>query len=354
MTRKRTINKLSWVINSECNLNCVHCYPSSDTEPKKKMEKDFFDYFRANTDGVKFKRIFVSGGEPILDRQFLKYVELAKELGDKVFICSNGTLLTSELVTELASKKVAGIVLSLQALSESECLEVYGVSDIFCKVKNIIPIIQKCKLDLSIEMTIMKHTYQNIEKFVSTFRNMGVNSFSFKRLVKVGRACMNDVELTPEENYKALIRIFNLHLQSKDISINVHDPLYGTLVYDYYKDKKDLKNYDRLMSGYSCRAGARWIGIDPSGNVSPCPLMLYQGIIIGNVLEKPLIKILDESKTMLQLQESRLIGDNTCKYGAVCFGCKVASIEHSGNMFAKDPMCIFEDCKCPAVKREVV
>lgn len=45
-------------------------------------------------------------------------------------------------------------------------------------------------------------------------------------------------------------------------------------------DKNGLKRY------WGCSAGIEWIGIDHEGNVSPCPLLGYAGLTIGNIKEK--------------------------------------------------------------------
>ena len=66
-------------------------------------------------------------------------------------------------------------------------------------------------------------------------------------------------------------------------------------------NQKRINTYLEKNYAYGCKAGTHWIGIDSLGNVSPCPLLLYKDVIIGNVFEKPLKDILDSSVIIEQL-----------------------------------------------------
>ena len=88
------INKLSWIINNACNLKCIHCYPNSGLESRKAFSENEFETLRKNLSSAHFSRVFLSGGEPIIDVNFNKYLDIAKQISDEVYLCSNGTLLT--------------------------------------------------------------------------------------------------------------------------------------------------------------------------------------------------------------------------------------------------------------------
>ena len=42
--------------------------------------------------------------------------------------------------------------------------------------------------------------------------------------------------------------------------------------------------------------------------------------------------------------------NTSCKYGNFCLGCRATAIARNGNMFTKDPMCVYKDGVCPIVK----
>ena len=93
----KPIKSLSWIINNECNMRCIHCYPNSGIESKKPFNKENFHKISDSLSSVKFENIYISGGEPILDNQFYDYLEVAQKIAEKVNLCSNGTLLTDKI-----------------------------------------------------------------------------------------------------------------------------------------------------------------------------------------------------------------------------------------------------------------
>jgi sulfatase maturation enzyme AslB (radical SAM superfamily) len=64
----------------------------------------------------------------------------------------------------------------------------------------------------------------------------------------------------------------------------------------------------------------------------------------GNVKEKPLSRIFDESEILLALRGERPVKGkcSRCRYGDSCRGCRSLSYYHTGDYLAEDPTCFFE------------
>ncbi|MEM2339579.1 MAG: SPASM domain-containing protein, partial [Nitrososphaerales archaeon] len=74
-------------------------------------------------------------------------------------------------------------------------------------------------------------------------------------------------------------------------------------------------------------------------DVIPC--MLLQ-IKIGNVREKSIIKIWEESPVLAKLRSRDLEGEcGKCSYKDICAGCRGRAYEVTGNIMASDPGCWF-------------
>ncbi len=343
----KRISKLSWIINNACNLKCIHCYPDSGIEHKKVFTDDEFKKMLDNFEGMHFHRTFLSGGEPILDKNFNKYLQIAKQISDEVFICSNGTLLSESKLNELVGKGINGIVLSCQAIDADSALNIYGNAQVPALVFEAIERIQKYNIAFSVEISLMKQNISQLDSIIERLISSGVNSLSFKRLLPVGRGDSTEVGLSKEENYEILKKIYDWQVAHNDIRFNVHDPLYGTILLDHLGELCDNPAMMRWMHGFSCRAGTRWIGIDPFGNVSPCPILLYKDAIIGNILKNSLIDILNTSSLIALFQKVDIKNSNSCKYGNFCLGCRATAVAKRKSIFSKDPMCIHENELCP-------
>ncbi len=349
----KEITKLSWIINNACNLKCVHCYPNSGIETKRDFTDEEFDKLYENLKDIHFKRIFISGGEPILDKNIDKYIDIAKKIGDEVCICSNGVLLTDKRLLHLKELGINGIVLSLQAIDKESSLSIYGNELVFDAVMKAIDNIPKYELSLSVEITMMKKNLLYIDDIVSTLICKGVKAISFKRLLPVGRGEKEGNAISREENFKMLNKIADWQVEYSDVKFNVHDPLYAVVLYERFKDYID--NNPRLLDwikGFSCRAGTRWIGVSPEGEVSPCPILLYKDVIIGNVMRNKLIDILGNSTLIEFLQQVEDNPGKNCKYNSICLGCRATAIAKNNDFFAIDPMCVEKNSICPICSKK--
>lgn len=339
--------KLSWIINSTCNLKCVHCYPDSGTETKEAFSDDDFETLYDNLKGICFKRVFISGGEPVLDKNINKYINIAKNISDEVFLCSNGTVLSDGILTNLKNSGVKGIVLSLQAINPQTSLSIYGNAQVFDLVLKAIDKVRDYGFIFSVEITMMRKNLNFIEDIVQLLINKGVKTISFKRLLPVGRGENEENIITKEENYDMLNKIADWQVLYKDISFNVHDPLYATVLYDRFCEFQGNPKIMSWIKGFSCRAGTKWIGIGPQGDVSPCPILLYKNIVIGNVMHNNLKDILENSSLIKMLQEVESNSETSCKYNSICLGCRATAISKTQDFFAVDPMCMEKDAICP-------
>lgn len=341
------LGKLSWIINNACNLRCVHCYPDSGIETKKAFDDKDFNKIRENLQGIHFSRVFLSGGEPILDKYFYRYLEIALEISDDVFICSNGTLLTDEKLAELVRSGVKGVVLSLQALDPKLAQTIYGNPKVPELVFDAINRVKDHGLSLGVEMTIMKCNMHVVDELITKLSERNVDFISFKRLLPVGRGASEEICVSQEEQYATLKKIYRWQIEHPEIRFNVHDPLYGTILYDSFYELTNDEAIIHWMKSFACRAGTKWIGIDPDGNVSPCPILLYKDLLVGNILDAPIDQILNESSIVKKFRDAASISSHSCKYGSYCLGCRATAIAKANDIFAKDPMCIHSEGVCP-------
>ncbi len=86
-----------WNSTRRCNLKCIHCYASS--ENKQYPNELTFDQAQTMVrDLAEFGApvLLFSGGEPLIREDMFDHAALAKELGIRPVISTNGTLITGE------------------------------------------------------------------------------------------------------------------------------------------------------------------------------------------------------------------------------------------------------------------
>jgi radical SAM protein with 4Fe4S-binding SPASM domain len=350
-----SLNSLSWIINNKCNLACIHCYPDSGCDTALDSESFQYRYkkYEDNFSKVRFDKVFISGGEPLLNENIFDYVVLAKKIAlSEVNICTNGTLLTDDLAKQLKELGINRVVISLLHSDESKDKSIYGYIGVINKVKRAVNFCKNNELLVGLETTIIRKNYEDIDSIIMLAASLEVNTLNFKRFRGVGRGKINEnqLSLSPKENYAVLNLIFTKSLEHKNIRFSVHDPLYNTVKYDYYEKlgythDNILKQMDYDMG---CNAGVNWIGVDFHGNISPCPLMIYEDKIIGNIFKAPLDDILENSQLFTYLHTPLCIEDlQKCKYALVCRGCRTSTVACTGKICKSDPQCIFKEYSCP-------
>ncbi len=105
-----------------------------------------------------------------------------------------------------------------------------------------------------------------------------------------------------------------------------------------------LAGHKLSLGSLGCQAGRTFIGINAQGDVAPCVHLLDTPVRCGNVREKPLSRIYDESEILLTLRGERPVKGkcSRCRYGDSCRGCRSLSYYHTGDYLAEDPACFFE------------
>jgi radical SAM protein with 4Fe4S-binding SPASM domain len=98
------------------------------------------------------------------------------------------------------------------------------------------------------------------------------------------------------------------------------------------------------LGNLGCQAGRTFIGINAQGDVAPCVHLLDTTVRCGNVREKPLSRIFEESEILLTLRGERPVKGkcSRCRYGDSCRGCRSLAYYHTGDYLAEDPACFFE------------
>lgn len=373
------IAAVSWIINNDCNLKCNHCYPDSGEKFRntKVLSREEIKQMTSSIKTINPDMIFISGGEPFMCPNLFEYLEEARKIAKKeLSMCTNGLFITEENAKRLKEVGMNCVSMSIcNPIPEKEDSFRGGI-DIIKKVKLAAKRLKQQGIYITIDMTITNYNKEYIKEFVELARSMQADVINFKRFRPMGRGKNNTyLTLTVDENKKVLSEILEIAISMPDVRIRVEDPLYSILLNSKRKTninvlpdymKKDVEQQDSLIPNlqtcnaisksdknglkryWGCSAGIEWIGIDHEGNVSPCPLLGYAGLTIGNIKEKKLIDILNSSEEIKSLRES----SSKCQYNSICGGCRTDAYIKYKNLLGKDPMCFMNKKECYCNKGE--
>lgn len=164
-------NSVEWVMESKCNLKCIHCVhscalPYSDLSSDQK----FHIIDRLYSMGI--RRISFNAMEPLITPDVIKIFAYCRYLGIAVSVTTNGTPVNERMAKELSRKNVLYVAVSLEGLTEKTNDVVRGKGN-FKRAVNGICILKRWFEDnsnrLFIQICLTPFNVNEIEKGLDDF-----------------------------------------------------------------------------------------------------------------------------------------------------------------------------------------
>ena len=240
-------------ISNICNLSCSFC-PGTTRKPRRMSTEEFktvLDKTKPYTDYIYFHLL----GEPLCHPDLAEFLKISDEMGFKVIITTNGTLLNKNEDVLLSSKSHYKTVISLHSFEANDnkiSFEKY-LEDCFSYAK----------------------TAENKKIVVLRLWNNG------------GKDSLNDEILAKLESYFP-----------KPWAEERNGTRIGEKIYIQYGDKFDWPTLesDNIDEKVFCYGLRDQIGVLVDGTVVPCCLDNNGTISLGNIFEKDLEEIINSEK----------------------------------------------------------
>lgn len=153
-------------IANACNERCVHCYIPHEYKTNI-MDSDLF--YKIIEDGRKMNIIHVtlSGGEPLLHKDIIKFLARCRELDLSVNVLSNLTVLTDEIIAEMKKNPLLSVQTSIYSMDEEVHDSITKLKGSLEKTINGLEKLYSVGIPLQISCPVMK---QNKESFVDVIK----------------------------------------------------------------------------------------------------------------------------------------------------------------------------------------
>ena len=347
-----------WNCTQRCNLKCLHCYARSQdrvyqgeltTEEGKTFLRDLADF--------KVPVILLSGGEPTLRKDIIELASRAKELGIRVVLSTNGTLITDKLAEEIIKVGFGEVGISLDGIGAVND-HFRGQEGAFEAALQGFRRLVALKQRVSLRLTITRHNYREIPAIFDLVERERIDRICFYHLAYAGRGnSMQAEDITAQETRDVVGLIFDrtvdLHRRGlvKDI-LTVDNHADG--VYLYLRVKREdpgraSKVLELLRRNGGNNSGIRIAAVDNLGYVHPDQFWWHYSL--GNVRQRKFGDIWsDTSEPLLQGlrdRKPRLKGRcGRCQYLDLCNGnLRVRAEAVYGDVWADDPACYLTDAE---------
>jgi MoaA/NifB/PqqE/SkfB family radical SAM enzyme len=177
----KSLKRLHISFGESCNIRCIMCNNPQNhaanpilLDPKVVIR---------NVDVTPFVTVMLRGGEPLVQRQCLEYIDYLEEIGKPYTILTNGILIDEERAQRLA-EHAHSVIVSLNGATK-EVHESVNKGSCFEKVlKNVMNMKRArdsvgSKLIITGHMTITTSNIQEVALFLRMFKKLGFDRVNF-------------------------------------------------------------------------------------------------------------------------------------------------------------------------------
>lgn len=263
MMKNPVLRHLFLELTLRCNEKCLHCGSSCGDVLSNEIGVEQYDKFLhevADDFDIKKFMLNITGGEPLLRKDFFEIMEIANKLGYNWGMTSNATLITHDVAKDLAKVGMKTISVSIDGLKDTHDnfrRTPGGWDKALQGVQNLID----TKAFNHIQITTVV-THQNISELPELYKLLDIIDIDSWRIIEmdpIGRALQHPELLLTKNDIKTMAEfIRNMRLKGEPV-------VYGCSHYlglDYEHEIRDWY--------FMCLAGIGVASICCNGDIVSC------------------------------------------------------------------------------------
>jgi radical SAM protein with 4Fe4S-binding SPASM domain len=322
-------------LTKSCQNDCVFCYnvwKEDEDYPKEELSAAEMITLLDKVIGESGCKVMaLTGGEPLLKKDFLKIASFISSRGITPVLISNGKLLTERMVEDCMGSGINHFEVSLHSHDEAVHDRLAGRRGSFDEVLDAVLNVKKLGGQVNTIFVATKENIGAFKNFVELNALLRVDWILFNR-VACGGTCLESwksLAPSPADIEHALDEGAPLAEKYK-IGLSAGVQIQPCLV--------DLSKYENVASAFcplnEAPQGHTYFAIDPAGNLRMCN---RSKDILGNLLEEPFDSI---SRSDVVKKFCKAIPEFCfdCKLARECAGgCKADAVSCYGTPSRPDP-----------------
>jgi radical SAM protein with 4Fe4S-binding SPASM domain len=313
-------------LTARCNFRCSHCY-----QAERRRDELTTRAWRAVLDDLREAGVLLltlSGGEPLLRRDFLEIASHARALRFSLQLKTNGFLIDRRMADQLARLAFLDVQMSLYSTRPGVHDGITGLTGSLRRLRSAARMLARRSIRVTMMTPLMSVNADEVDGIV-TFCRDGGYEFSMDPSIQVcedGSCAPAGLRASEEQLEKALANPALVDREALAAAARRRRP------------------QDRV-----CNAGRLSCFITAAGDVLPCPMLQ---VALGNVAQKPLIEIWRTSAERARI-DAITWGDletcSTCEHMPWCHRCHGAALVEDGDMLGPSRLA----CAAARLRRRV-
>ncbi len=279
LMKKPELRNLFLELTLRCNERCIHCGSSCGDVPSDELSvSQYGTFLRQLRDdmGTRKKMLCITGGEPLLRKEFFDIMHIANSLGFNWGMTSNATLIDDAAARELYRCGMKTISVSIDGLEQTHDAFRRTPGGYQKAMRGIESLLRVGKFKHVQVTTVVTH--QNIgelDELYYIFDKMDIDSWRIINIEPIGRAKQHPELLLTDEDYRTMFEyIRNKRIAGEPVSYGCSHYL-GT---EYEREVRDWY--------YLCTAGLYTASIMANGDITAClDIERRPEFVQGNILK---------------------------------------------------------------------
>lgn len=283
-------------ITSSCNLKCKHCflgennYKSDEVMSVNEIDSLMDEFLKVK--GEPPIALDITGGEPLLRKDFIDIVKVCSRDGIKVSVPTNGLLLDSKIINELSSRSIP-LVISLDGCTKEDHEFIRGSNTFDRTLHNISEAVSQ-GIDVTLSFTVHKGNQDSIIGYLEFAKKLGVNTVNYSFLNELGNALVNNM-------YKAD--------ENKVIHNTLMEALRDKEIFNLIQSSNCCRTLETVLLPIKmdcCGAGINTCAIGANGDIYPCPSFQNEKYTAGNIRKNKFSDVWNNSNTFKEFRKIRI------------------------------------------------
>lgn len=336
---------VAWETTRNCNLSCVHCRAAATCGPYDgELDTQAALRLLGQIAEVAKPIVILTGGEPLLRTDIFDIAAYGTDLGLRMVMAPNGTLLTAQMAQKMARAGIRRISISLDGASARSHDAFRGVAGAFEGALRGIENAKSAGIEFQVNTTVTKANLAQIPRILALAETLGAVAHHIFLLVPTGRGkYILDQEIDAREYEETLNWFYDQRGTTRLQLKATCAPHYHRILRQRAKAENKTVTYqshglDAVTRG--CLAGSGFCFISHRGVVQPCGFL---DLNCGDVTRQTFAEIWYNSAHFKALRDpGQLKGKcGICEFRKVCGGCRARAYEATGDFSAEEPLCLY-------------
>ncbi len=264
-------------LTARCNLSCKMCYihrAENDAEAlSKELPTEFWLDMVQQVRQAGTLTMLITGGEPLLRRDFREIYLACKNAGILVSVNTNGTLLRDEDIAFFAKYPPVRLNISLYGASEETYAALCGIGQMYTRTAENIRKLRQAGVAVKINYTVTPFNCGDAEAIFAFGREVGAPvqhaTYLFPPVRTCDGCCGETSRLSPREAAETELRCTREKLGAENFARRRAEILRGTAGVTVADEDGTRDPTERIF----CRAGTSSYWITYDGRLLPCGML---------------------------------------------------------------------------------